>query len=619
MDKKVFEQEIERLNNKVRALENDAVKYRLLKETAGFAMLTLQKYVFVDCNQMATKIYGLERDELIGKEPFILSPKYQPDGSSSEEKAIELIESTLQGEPRRFEWEHIRGDGSRFFADVSLNKVVVNDEELIQVILRDISAEKLSRERLENQNRIIRHLNRKYQRQNEDYGKLLEEIKKHQDQTNAILSAINDGVAVFSHDTFHYINKQMLYMVGHMEEELTPRLLFEQLGHDLDEIRLPASREHPFESWPKGIHEDKYFRLQIIAMKEQDVFMAHLTDYTEIMKVNRGIEESEFKFRSIFHSSTDAIILVSSDYYILEVNNTFVQAYGYAYHDLSGVRVDTLIHNTDHSSFSNWLEKNSGEQLNLVEFEMFSADSNLWPVEIGCRKIKLGQSERFLVIIRDISYRKKFEQQLFYRIIDAEEKERKRIAANLHDELGPVLSSMKLYNNTIKTKGEGQFNYLAEQIQDLISDAVNTVRLLSEDLSPLSLLKGGLEKAIQKRVDALKDFYQIEFTSTLNEKRFEEQIEINVYRVLNELLNNTIKHANAKSIEIKIVHSKALLNIHYMDDGIGFESESSTHNLVGRGFSNMVGRLKSINASHSIESSPGNGVQYDISVPLRNL
>ena len=351
-------------------------------------------------------------------------------------------------------------------------------------------------------------------------------------------------------------------------------------------------------------------------MKEKNVYLAHLTDYTEIKKVSISTEENEFKFRSIFHGSTDSIILVSDSYKIYEVNNTFIKEYGYQYHDLMGVDINKIIVGSNEADFSRWLEDTSEEEIKLTEFEVVSSDASLKHVEIGSRKMKLGFSDIFLIIMRDISYRKKFEQQLFHSIIEAEESERKRIAANLHDELGPVLSSMKLYASSLKAKGAGKLEYLVQQIDDLISDAIGTVRSVSEDLSPVSLFKGGLEKAIEKRLEALSDFYIIDFYSTLNEKRFAEQLEINTFRIINELLNNTITHADASAIVLKLVHSKSELDIHYEDNGAGFVPNLSEHNLAGRGVSNILGRLKSINAVYKIDAKPGNGVKYDILIPI---
>ncbi len=619
MGENVPQNKNEDLQRKIKQLQNDLVKYSVLKDTAGFAIMTLKGYVFVDCNQMTERIFGLERHEIVGKEPFILSPKYQPDGKNSQEKAIELIDNALQGESMQFEWEHLRGDGSRFYADVSLNKVKIGDEEIVQVMLRDISDEKLSKERLENQNRIIRHLNKKYQRQNEAYEKLVEEIRKHQELNTAILRNISDGMAVFNPDRFIYINDQMLYMLGLSDKGISPEDFFEQLGHSYYKIDWPKSSEDKFEGWPRGIDNDKYYRMQIIAMSDPGVYMAHVADYTQIKNVHKSIEESEFKFRSIFHSSTDSIILTSDDFSIREVNETFVNTFKYNTFELSGRHVQELVTDNMKDEFIEWLSKNTDEQFNLTEFEMQSSRGDDIPVEVGCRKIILGKSSMFLIIVRDISYRKKFEQQMILKILEAEEQERKRIAANLHDELGPVLSSMKLYNNTLKDKADDQLHFLSDQFEELITEAVETVRLLSEDLSPISLYKGGIEKALQKRLNALEGFFQIEFESSISQLRFSEQVEINVYRILNELINNTMKHAGATLIKIKMFYQNKNLHLNYSDNGVGFEPGSQEQAITGRGLGNIQGRLKSMNATLKNNTEQGKGVNFEIVVPSETV
>lgn len=617
MEKKVQDIELSALKMTVEKLKRKVQKYDLLRETAGFAIMTLQKYVFIDCNAMAEKIFGLPKDEIVGKEPFILSPKYQPDGSSSQEKAMELINATLSGESINFVWEHVKGDGKRFYADVTLNKIEMDDDEFVQVILRDISKEKLSKERLENQNKIIRHLNRKYQRQNEDYEKLLSELKGHQTLTNDILSTINDGVAVFYFEKFLYLNDPMLFMLGKSERNFSPHYMFQLLGLDLNMMEFPRTNEEPFESWLQLRDRDKYFRLQVSCMSKDSLYMAHLTDYSEIKKAQESVEKSEYKFRSIFHSSTDGIILVGEDFTVLETNRTFELKYKYSAADLIGVNIETLFYNDKERSLSNWITSNTGESMDLSEFEVFTVDGDNSPVEIGSRKVILKDRNMYLLIVRDISYRKGFEQQLLHKTIEAEEEERKRIAANLHDELGPILSSLKLYNNSIKNKDhDAQLKFLSAQFDQLISEAVDTVRFLSEDLSPVTLFKGGLSKAIKKRLDAISEFYVIAFESHLGNLRFPEQVEINIYRIINEFINNTIKHADATLIKVKIVNAKSGLSINYSDDGKGIKSELVELAQVGRGIANIMGRLKSLNASIKLMSDEDHGVSYDILIPI---
>jgi PAS domain S-box-containing protein len=617
MGEKVHNEEIANLKQTVANLMYEVRKYDLLRETAGFAIMTLHKYVFIDCNAMAEKIFALPKDEIIGKEPFILSPKYQPDGYSSQEKAMELINATLNGETSNFLWEHIKGDGKRFFADVTLNKIEMDDDEYVQVILRDVSKEKLSKERLENQNKIIRHLNKKYQRQNEDYEKLLNELKGHQTLTSDILSTINDGVAVFYSDKFVYLNDPMLYMLGKSERNFSPEDMFQLLGVGFDHVVFPEFDEEPFQTWLQVQEKDKYFRLRVACMSNNGLYMAHLADYSEIKKAQESVEKSEYKFRSIFHSSTDGIILVGEDFTVFETNRTFELKYKYSAADLIGLNVETLFYNDKEYSLSSWISSNTDDSMELTEFEVFTAEGESSPVEIGSRKVILGDRNMYLLIVRDISYRKGFEQQLLNKTIEAEEEERKRIAANLHDELGPILSSLKLYNNSIKHKDhDDQLKFLSEQFDQLITEAVDTVRFLSEDLSPITLFKGGLSKAIKKRLDAISEFYEVVFESHLGNLRFSEQVEINIYRIINEFINNTIKHAEASLIKVKIVNAKRGLSINYFDNGKGINSELVELAQAGRGVANIMGRLKSLNANMKFISGEGQGVNYDILIPV---
>lgn len=618
MDEQVYKNIISELQQEVERLQQEAERYQLIKDTVDFGILTIWKYVFVDCNKRAEEIFGLSKDEIIGKEPFILSPKYQLDGITSIEKAIEFIDKSRMGEPVRFEWVHMRGDGSHFYADVSINKVEVKGETLFQVILRDISRQKLNTERLENQNKIIRHLNKKYQRQNESYEKLVAQLNSQHELTNAVFSAINDGVAVFNQKLVLYKNTQMCFMTGFSEDSTSPVELFNMLGFDFITIKLPAVPGELEEFWSYGKQNNKYFQLQIIRISESDEYLAHLTDYTEMKKVNKHIEESEYKFRSIFHSSTDGILLVGNKMKVRDVNATFEKRYFYTRTEIAGVEANALFLNDALGTFEHWVRMNTGQKNQFAEFEIVAGNGKLYPVEIDTRLMQLGANEFFLVIVRDISYRKNFERRMLHRTIDAEESERKRIAANLHDELGPILSSLKLYNNTLKNKDDEQILYLSGQFEELIVQAVETVRLLSEDLSPVSLYKGGLEKAIHKRLHALETFFTIRFESNLNQMRFLELIEINSYRIINELINNTLKHAQATEICVRLLRGKTNLHIHFSDNGVGFQPVIKESVDGGRGVGNVFGRLKLINATYTFHSEPNRGVVYDIDVPLRS-
>lgn len=134
-------------------MESEA-KFKALYDNANDAIFILQDGKFSDCNPITLKFFGCSHDEILGKTPAFFSPQFQPDGRLSEEKALSLIALATEGFPQQFEWQHTRLDGSVFDADVFLNRLVVNDNLLLQAIVRDITQRKQAEELLkESENR----------------------------------------------------------------------------------------------------------------------------------------------------------------------------------------------------------------------------------------------------------------------------------------------------------------------------------------------------------------------------------------------------------------------------------------------------------------------------------
>ena len=131
------------------ALKEKEVVYQALFEGAYDGIFLLKDMKFYDCNQMAVTIYGGEnKQDLLGRTPWELSPDNQPDGEGSKEKAEKLIDNVLSGVPQRFYWQHRRMTGELFDVEVSLSRVTIGESDYIQSIVRDVTDSRISERRL---------------------------------------------------------------------------------------------------------------------------------------------------------------------------------------------------------------------------------------------------------------------------------------------------------------------------------------------------------------------------------------------------------------------------------------------------------------------------------------
>jgi PAS domain S-box-containing protein len=137
-------------------LKDNEEKFRTLFESANDGILLMSGNTFAECNYTALEIYGCaQRDDLIGHTPMEFSPTFQPDGRSSSEKALELIQAAVGGVPQRFYWQHVRKDGRPIDVQVSLNRLTLNDKTCLQAIVRDITQERLAEDALRESERRL--------------------------------------------------------------------------------------------------------------------------------------------------------------------------------------------------------------------------------------------------------------------------------------------------------------------------------------------------------------------------------------------------------------------------------------------------------------------------------
>ena len=231
------------------------------------------------------------------------------------------------------------------------------------------------------------------------------------------------------------------------------------------------------------------------------------------------------------------------------------------------------------------------------------------------------------LIQKIFKYMKKVEQEkrdmeknMLNAIIQAEETERKRFAKDLHDGLGPILSTVKMSLSSLsRMEKDDQTKKILRNTDMITDEAIKSIREISNNLSPHILNNFGLNKAMRNFINKINysDTIKIKFTSNFEDQRFESNTEVVLYRVLCELINNTIKHAEATLITISFEKMPGKISCHYKDNGKGFDINSlSPTQYSGMGYSNMVTRINSLNGSFNLSSEKEKGTKASITVPV---
>lgn len=201
---------------------------------------------------------------------------------------------------------------------------------------------------------------------------------------------------------------------------------------------------------------------------------------------------------------------------------------------------------------------------------------------------------KFLKRIEDI--RRESENRVLQAIMQTEERERRQLAKDLHDGIGPLLSNIKMSVSALDKSQISGFNRtVVDNIGNLINESITALKYTSNNLSPHILDNFGLASAVSSFTENIVRVGKIEitFNSNIETTRFDSQIETNVYRIICELFQNTIKHANASKISLLVHYHEGRIIVQYFDDGIGFDPvDPSTMN--GMGISNMRSRLKAL-------------------------
>ena len=201
------------------------------------------------------------------------------------------------------------------------------------------------------------------------------------------------------------------------------------------------------------------------------------------------------------------------------------------------------------------------------------------------------------------------QQQLLYSSIQVQEQERERVARELHDEIGSKLNVINLGLYQLQKSPDKD---TITELFTVVDQTLTASRRLAHDLLPPTLAKFGLATALQELCDQHE--YAVETSIVFEQSEGDvlerdQELELHLFRVVQELLSNSLKHAQAKYIQIGLAHSPQEIRIFYQDDGKGFDMAHQNHQR-GLGLKNIESRMDMIGATYTLQTSPGEGVYF---------
>jgi signal transduction histidine kinase len=201
-----------------------------------------------------------------------------------------------------------------------------------------------------------------------------------------------------------------------------------------------------------------------------------------------------------------------------------------------------------------------------------------------------------------------------YAIVDAQVKERKRIAKELHDNVGSVLATLKMYADTLSEKGQEEQLSLAQEISRITEKAGVETRRLSHSLNEGVSDHFSFKSSLIELITTVNNLGKIELKASGDlESVPNDDKGLQLFRIVQELISNTVKHARAKSAEIELTLINGVMNLLYSDDGVGFDVQKGRR---GIGLANIRSRLENISGEMEVESEMGKGTTFSIDINI---
>lgn len=324
-----------------------------------------------------------------------------------------------------------------------------------------------------------------------------------------------------------------------------------------------------------------------------------------------------------FNHAVDMFAIIGFEGKVIRVNPAAERILGIEKKELRSLNFFDLLHQDDIAVAKESITKLfDGHQNDLPSLDLRLRTRDDTYILVRFSGVPWVEEKRFFIVGRDISKARQAElalQNLTFRLQRIREDERKRISREIHDELGQLLTALKIDLNLLATdlKTSGQYpNENVTTAFGLVDEALASVKRIAQELRPEILDALGLGPAIAWQVSELQDRTGLSVSLSMPEAlpELQEEMHIQVFRILQEALTNIMRHANAKNIEVIVQSSPNNLHLQVKDDGCGFDFRA--HEVSSLGLLGMRERARQVNATLKIQSEPGAGTQVSLVIPI---
>ncbi len=385
----------------------------------------------------------------------------------------------------------------------------------------------------------------------------------------------------------------------------------------------------------KGMEGARSFVLNARRMERQTSILLAFHDETERVRAEAAVRRAEGGFRELLATAADAIVMADDEGAIRFANPAAAKMFGYPADELLGLRVEALVperlraKHVDHRStyMSNPTPRTMGMGRDLRGRRK---DGSEFPVEVVLGSMPAEKGQLAVSFVSDITDRKTAEtalreyqsrlQQMAFDAALAEERERRRIAADLHDRIGQSLALAQIKLTGIKDGVAGLPRAAIDQSVELIAQAIAEARTLTFELSPPVLYDLGLKAALSWLVEDMEKRHgiKIDLHDDELEKPLHPPTAALLFRAVRELLMNVFKHASTSSATVSLRRMDDHFDIQVEDRGVGFNPEDVRMRSAPSGFGlfSVREQIDRLGGRVDVSSSPARGTRVTMTVPL---